>query len=162
MNAADKIAAGLEDISILDTGLVRLKGRDIQAKRLMPLWPGVLYRNKVAIIAGLPGDGKSLITTDIVARISRGDHWPTCDLRAPKGYAIMITAEDEQQDTIRPRLDAAKADPDRYEIITGVKRTDDKTGEFELDTVSLIDDLPKIEAVIAETSATIVIIDPLT
>jgi hypothetical protein len=142
-------------------GLVRIRGSDIVAKPLHPIWPGVLYRGKVMIFAGLPGDGKSLGTCDIVARVTSGGIWPTTNMKAEKGYAIIVTAEDDPEDTIRPRLDVAGADPHRYELITGVNRRNE-TGELELDTLSLLADIPKIEAVIAETHAAALIVDPLT
>jgi KaiC/GvpD/RAD55 family RecA-like ATPase len=143
-------------------GLIRLKGRSIKAKVLIPIWPGVLFQGKCTIIAGLPGDGKSASVCDIVARITKGSSFPCTNVTPEPGYAILITAEDDPEDTLRPRLDIAGADPDRYEVITGVQRTNEKTGELELDTVSLIEDLPKIEAAIKETKAAILVIDPLT
>jgi KaiC/GvpD/RAD55 family RecA-like ATPase len=143
-------------------GLVRLRGRDIKPKRLEPIWPGVLYKGKVVIFAGLPGDGKSAMTCDIVARITTGGVWPCSIVRAKAGYALLLTAEDDPEDTIRPRMDVAGADPDKYEIVTGVRRVDAQTGETTLDTVSLIADLPKIETAIMQTGAVALVVDPLT
>ena len=158
--SADPLYAQFTEVPL--EGLVRVRGRSITPKRLTPIWPGVLFKGKVTIIAGLPGDGKSASVGDIIARITRGRPFPCTTVCVPPGYAILITAEDDPEDTLRPRLDVAEADPDRFEIITGVKRTNEKTGELELDTVSLIADLPKIEAAVEETKATILVIDPLT
>ena len=41
--------------------------------------------------------------------------------RAPLGSVIILSAEDDAADTIRPRLDAAGADPDKVHIVSAVK-----------------------------------------
>jgi len=153
--------AGSEDAPA-ERKLIRVRGTQIKAKRLDAIWPGVLYRGKVMILAGLPGDAKSTLTCDIVARITKGMIWPCSTVRAEVGYSVLLTAEDDPADTIRPRMDVAGADPDRYEIITGALEVDPKTGAKTLDIVSLIEDLGRIEAVLVETSATALVVDPLT
>src|SRR5688572_14570711 len=135
-------ADNIVELNIPAEGLVRIRGADIVAKPLEPIWPGVLYRGKVMILAGLPGDGKSLAACDVVSRTTRPGVWPTTTTRADQGYAIIITAEDDPEDTIRPRLDVAGADPNRYELITGVNRRNERSGKLELDTLSLLADIP--------------------
>ncbi len=135
---------------------------DITAKALEPLWPGFLYRGKITISAGLPGDGKSLSSNDITARITSGGRWPVGNGRFEVAPVLMLTAEDDPNDTIRPRLDMAGANTDLIDLIEGVHHEDLKTKENTLDLVSLINDLPKIEALIIERGAHLLIIDPLT
>jgi RecA-family ATPase len=73
----------------------------------------------------------------------------------------MLTAEDDVSDTVRPRLDVVGADEKRYEVITGAMTIDTITGKPVLDAVSLVDDLPLIEAAIIENGATLLVVDPL-
>jgi putative DNA primase/helicase len=93
----------------------------IKVRELEPLWPGVLWRGKSTLLGGDPGLGKSLVTVDIAARVSRGDPWPCTSAKTEPGTVLMISAEDEPEDTIVPRLVAAGADLDRIQFFEGVR-----------------------------------------
>lgn len=81
------------------------------------LWPGRIPLGKITLLAGRPGAGKSFLTCDIAARVSRGATWPVDLARAPRGDVLFITAEDDPGDTIRPRLDAHGADCSRVHLL---------------------------------------------
>jgi putative DNA primase/helicase len=134
----------------------------VRAKPIRPLFAGCLYHAKVTVIAGIPGDGKSLLATDFVARISAGKNHPVGDGKFKVAACLLLTAEDDPADTIRPRLDQAGADNELVELIEGVHRVDPVTGERSLDLVSLINDLPAIERKIVDLDAALLVIDPLT
>jgi KaiC/GvpD/RAD55 family RecA-like ATPase len=134
----------------------------IEAKAIRPLWPGCLYRGKVTVIAGLPGEGKSLLALDTIARISAGKPWPVGDGRFEAAPVVLLTAEDDPADTIKPRLDLAGADNDRIKLIEGVHHIDPVTLRRSLDLASLINDLAAIEHKIVELGAHALVIDPLT
>jgi putative DNA primase/helicase len=134
----------------------------IQAKRIVPLWPGALYAGKVTVLAGLPGEGKSLASIDIASRISVGAAWPCGDGQFEKARVLLLSVEDDPADTIRPRADVAGGNAELIEYIKGVSRTDEETGKRVLDTVSLIADLFSIEAKITAMGAVFFIVDPLT
>jgi putative DNA primase/helicase len=133
----------------------------IAAKAIVPIWPGVLYRGKTTVIAGVPGDGKSLLSNDIAARKSAGQAWPCGRGQFEQGCSMFMTAEDDPADTLRPRFDAAGANTDLIELVRGVSRLD-HDGKRVLDTVSLIEDLPRIEEKLIQLVATLLVIDPLT
>lgn len=124
--------------------------------------PGVLYRGKVTVLGGVPGDGKSLISNDTAARVSAGAAWPVGNGRFAAAPVLLLTAEDDPADTIRPRLDMAGANCDRVHLIEGAYRVNDTTGDRSLDLVSLITDLPAIEQKVVELGAHLIVIDPLT
>jgi KaiC/GvpD/RAD55 family RecA-like ATPase len=134
----------------------------IKAKPIRPLWPGYLYRGKVTVLAGVPGDGKSLSTIDTVARISAGRSWPVGNGQFDVAPVLLLTAEDDVADTIKPRLDMAGADCEKVELIEGVHCVDAATGERTLELVSLTQNLPAIERKITELGAHLLVIDPLT
>ena len=69
----------------------------------------------------------------------------------------MLSAEDGLRDTIRPRLDAAGADPER---IFGVSTVVEAKGGERM--ISLTKDLSVIERAIEHVGAGLVIVDPLT
>jgi hypothetical protein len=133
----------------------------ITAKPIVPLWPGVLYAGKVTVVAGVPGDGKSLVSVDITARISAGLAWPVGDGRFKQSRVALMTAEDDPADTIRPRLDTGGANVELVELIRGVSRIDEN-GKRVLDMVSLTDDVPKLEVRLLELAVSLLVIDPLT
>jgi hypothetical protein len=92
----------------------------IVPKPLRWLWRDRIPAGKVSLLAGNPDQGKSLITVDIAARITTGTPFPDgapCTL----GSVIMLSAEDDPEDTIRPRLEAAGADVSRAHCLRGVR-----------------------------------------
>lgn len=80
----------------------------ISPQPLKWLWSGRIPLGKLTLLIGDPGLGKSLATVDLTARITRGVDFPdgACSVG---GSVIMLSAEDDPEDTIRPRLDAAGA-----------------------------------------------------
>jgi hypothetical protein len=77
------------------------------------LWPGRLALGKLAILDGDPGLGKSLVTLDLCARLSTGRPFPDGAAGPGASGAIVLNAEDGEEDVIRPRLQALGADLER-------------------------------------------------
>ena len=108
----------------------KLRMGDVASESLEWLWPLRIGLGKLTLLVGDPGLGKSFLTVDLAARVSRGAGWP--DDRqsfAPQGSVILLNAEDNPSDTIRPRLEAAGADLTRIMTLcpsdgkgTGIKR----------------------------------------
>jgi putative DNA primase/helicase len=116
--------AGL-DISEGITPVLRAAS-DIEPRELEPLWPGVLWIGKPTLLVGDPGLGKSLATVDIAARVSRGAAWP-CETGTRKaGNVLMLSAEDDPEDTIVPRLIAAGADLTKIAFFDAVRVLDER------------------------------------
>jgi hypothetical protein len=78
------------------------------------LWPGRIPLGKVTLLVGDPGVGKSLLALDVAARLSSGQPWPDVSqpARLPTNV-LLLSAEDDLADTIRPRLEAMGADCSR-------------------------------------------------
>jgi hypothetical protein len=98
---------------------------------LVFLWPGRIPLGKLPLIAGDPGLGKSLITTDMAARVSAGMPWPENRRRQKRGSVILLSAEDDLDDTIRPRLDAAGADVSQIVALRSVDSLRDDLEQLE-------------------------------
>ena len=96
------------------------KVSDIKAKPIHWLWPGRITQGKVSMIAGNPGLGKSLVTVDMAATVSMGGLWPVDRQCCEVGNVIILSAEDDPLDTIRPRLEAAGADLSKVYILDAV------------------------------------------
>jgi putative DNA primase/helicase len=79
-----------------------------------------MYIGKLTTLAGMPDQGKSVVTCDIAARVTRGDEWPDGAGRAPQGSVIILSAEDDPEDTIAPRLLAAGAVMEKVYILNSL------------------------------------------
>ncbi|HOJ20972.1 MAG TPA: AAA family ATPase [Armatimonadota bacterium] len=132
---------------------------DVQPEAVMWLWPGWLPRGKLALLDGDPGLGKSLITLDLAARVSRGASMPDGAGGGEPAGVVILTAEDDLSDTVRPRLDAAGADVSKIAALAAVRRRTEGGAEV-LETPTLMD-LEALRQAIASVSAALVIIDPL-
>jgi DNA polymerase len=121
------------------------------------IWPGRFAVGKLGVIAGLPDEGKGLFLCDVAGRITRpGSAWPCGEGIAPFGNVILLTAEDDIDDTVLPRLKAAGADLEHVEIVQMIPE-----GEGER-MFSLVTDLPLLRQKIVEVGdVRIVQIDPV-
>jgi hypothetical protein len=121
----DQAASELLDAKGPRVKVVRVA--DVEARELEPLWPGLLWVGKPTLLVGDPGLSKSTMVCDIVARITRHRDWPCGVEKTIDGDVLMLSAEDDVADTLRPRLEAAGADISRVHflenIITGDGRT---------------------------------------
>jgi len=135
---------------------------DVTPEPVRWLWPGRFARGKVTLIAGDPGLGKSFLTLDLAARVSTGMGWPDAphERREPGGV-VLLSAEDDITDTIRPRLDAAGADCTRIEALTGVRGASDD-GERIVETPIDLTDTTYIEQAIEQVErCKLIVIDPV-
>lgn len=111
---------------------------DVRAETVRWVWPEVLAAGKLTLLAGDPGLGKSFVTLDIAARVTNGGPWPPDDPsdgsgeRVPPRGVVLLSAEDDPADTIRPRLDAAGADVSRVCLLDGLRLADGAYDEFDL------------------------------
>jgi putative DNA primase/helicase len=91
------------------------------------LWPGRIAAGRVTLLVGDPGLGKSLLALDVAARVTNAQPWPDAPpdlaqptpspiplppspLQPPPSSVLLLCAEDDIADTIRPRLEALGAD----------------------------------------------------
>ena len=118
------------------------------------LYPFIPY-GKVTIIQGDPGEGKTTMVLQMIARLTRGEPvFPKEELENPSegnGTPITVlyqTAEDGLGDTIKPRLTAAGADCSRVIVIDDREKA-----------LTMMDE--RLETAIKETAARLVVLDPI-
>jgi hypothetical protein len=95
----------------------------------------------VTVLGGIGGLGKSTLTCLWAARNA--------------GVTLIATAEDSPETTVRPRLEAAGADLDRVHFV--LVRTPDGTE----DGIAIPDDVSQLDELVTETTASLVVVDPL-
>jgi putative DNA primase/helicase len=115
---------------------------DVEPEPIEWLWEGYFARGKLTLIGGDPDLGKSQISIDVSARLSRGLHWPN-GARAPLGSTIFLCSEDGVADTVRPRAEAAGADLAKLFVLDSSVIKNDKARRFNLQ-----DDLDTLAAAI--------------
>jgi putative DNA primase/helicase len=130
--------------------------QDVAVEPLDWLWPGRLLFGKYNLIVGDGGIGKSTITIDIAARLSRGVPLPD-GTRHPACGTLLVMPEDGAGDTIRPRLENAGADLSRIGLIQTL--TDPEDGMEMIPTIP--DDVAAIETAIIQIGARLLVLDPL-
>ena len=121
--------------------------RDVEVEPICWLWYPFIPYSKVTIIQGDPGEGKTTLVLQIIARLTKGESIIDEKEQSPINV-IYQTAEDGLADTIKPRLLSADADCSKVLVI------DDR------DTPLTMRDV-RLEQAIAETSAKLVVLDPI-
>ena len=135
---------------------ITIKASEVHSKPIRWLWPKQIAKGKLTILTGDPGLGKSQISNFIAATVSRGGKWPIDGSSAEKGSVILLNAEDDAGDTIKPRLQALNADLENIQLMLGISVDSDPRG-FRLDK-----DLEELRSAIDEMqNPQLVIIDPI-
>lgn len=110
------------------------------------LWYPYIPYGKICVLQGDPGCGKSMLMTDIIAKLTSGKMLPDGKRHEPINV-IYQCSEDGIEDTIKPRLEKAGADCSKVACI-----------DEDLVTLTLNDD--KIEQAIKASLAKLIVIDP--
>jgi len=126
---------------------------NVRTRKVEWAWHNYLALGKLSIVEGDPGDGKSVLTVDLAARWSSGAALPDGREHGGPWPVFMISAEDDPEDTIVPRLIAAGA---RLDLVTLFPHGASPDRPFEFSS-----DLPALERRIMEVGARIIIFDPL-
>jgi putative DNA primase/helicase len=133
---------------------------DIAPKPVRWLWPGRIPLGKLTLLIGDPGLGKSLLTVDVVSHLTRATSFPD-GAACESGSAILLSAEDDAADTIRPRLDAAGAEVSRVHVLEAV-RVQLTNGSLTERTFNLETDIAALEGALQEhPEVRLIVIDPL-
>jgi hypothetical protein len=116
------------------------------------LWPGRLALGKLALLDGDPDLGKSLLTLDLCARLTRGLPFPDGAPGPGPANVVVLSAEDGV-DTVRPRLQALGADLDRVFVHAPDAGRDEP--------IRIPTNLAPLNEVVGDTKARLVVFDPV-
>lgn len=122
--------------------------KNIKCKKVEWLWYPYIPFGKITIIQGDPGDGKSTFALNLSALVSNGVNMPFSRKKNEPFAVVYQNNEDGKEDTICPRLKACGANLDR---IAYIEETD----------ASLTMGDERLEKVLDETGARLLILDPI-
>lgn len=123
---------------------------EIQAEEVeWLLYPFIPY-GKVTIIQGDPGEGKTTMVLQIIAKLTKGEAvLPEEDMEKREPMTVLYqTAEDGLGDTIKPRLLSAGADCSKVIVIDDREKA-----------LTMMDE--RLEEAIIRTKARLVVLDPI-
>jgi hypothetical protein len=129
------------------------RASEITAREAVWLWDQRLPLGKLCVLAGPAGQGKSLFTVELAARVSRGELHG--HLFGEPAAVVLITGEDDPEDTITPRLIAADAETDRVLLV------DHASPDGSRSPLTLPHDSEQLAQTIAEHAVRLVIVDPI-
>src|SRR5216683_2045345 len=134
----------------------------VKKKKLYWLWEHRIPFGFLSTIAGDPDEGKSLITLYLAACVSKGEKLYGNLLDTEPGEILLLSAEDDPETTLRPRLEAAGAALDRIHLLESVMLTDGAGQEGSERLAQLDTDIKAIERILDENPAiTLIVIDPI-
>ena len=131
----------------ISDGVTAVPAATIRPERVEWLWPDRIPRGTLTLLVGDPGLGKSLLTIDLAAQLSRGE-------LGEAGAALLATGEDIASATVVPRLIAAGADLEQAHLVQR------HLGGTE-SVLQLPRDASALRAQVQQTRAKLVVIDPL-
>src|SRR5215207_7634630 len=134
------------DIEAIPVGIML---SEVQAETVEWLWERRIPLGKITVLDGDPGLGKSVLTTDLAARVTTGRAMPYGFQKREPAGVVILSAEDGAGDTIRPRFDAAGGDPEKV-VLLGTE-----------EMLGIPEDLGTIERAIKQVDAKLVIVDPI-
>lgn len=163
-----RIKEEIEGKSNNNVNLALYNADEIELKELKWLWYPYIPANKMTIVQGDPGIGKSFAVIDVCARVSTGAAFPyvsvwrdnefhkvTPETRKPANV-MYCSNEDGADDTILPRFINSGGDLSRLKIFKGEKKDNDYEAPF-----NFTDKIYLLEEAIKRTNPAIVVFDPL-
>jgi putative DNA primase/helicase len=151
---------GNHDTKAVETGPMLVCVADVEPRAIEWIWPSRIPAGRITMLVGRPGAGKSFLCSEITARVTTGSPWPDGRGKAPLGDVLIISAEDDAHDTLRPRLDASQADVNRVHLLTCVRRVDADGNQIEC-TFTLSDVLNLEKALQRLNGCKLCIVDPI-
>jgi AAA domain-containing protein len=153
-----------ESTASLNLELSGIKLSEVETQQVDWLWEKRIPLGNITVLDGDPGMGKSLLATNLAARVSIGSPMPD-GTPGKQGSVILIAPEDGAGDTIRPRIEAAGGEPSKVLLLNFVNSLDVKNIKklnMSETPFSLSRDLYLLEEAIEQTRAILVVLDPLT
>lgn len=121
--------------------------QDVKSKKVEWLWYPYIPYGKITIIQGDPGEGKTTVVLSLISMLSKGEPLPFSNEKI-SAISIYQNAEDDNSDTIKPRLEHHKAN---CKNVCFIEKSD---GLLFMDDDS-------IEKAIVKSKAKLLVLDPI-
>lgn len=130
-----------------------VRASSITPRKVEFLWPGRVPLGKMTTFAGQGGLGKTLVLCDLAARVSRGGELPFSGGEcATAGNVLFISGEDDEDDTLVPRLMEAGADLNRVMFLSAAAQDNFTLAALDLLT-SVLDQVGDVRLVVVDPPA---------
>src|ERR1700693_2570425 len=110
---------------------------EVKSKRLEWLWPERIPSGKITLISGNADSGKTTLLCDLIARFTTGEAWPdgaendaSEETLRPRRSVLLLNAEDDVEDTLLPRLQAANATVRLVHLASAARLTNCRDSSF--------------------------------
>lgn len=142
-------------------GLEIFDAAAIEPKAVQWLWRGRLPIGHLTLFAGAPEIGKSMVTLDIVTRLTTGADWPDGEANGRIVKSLIFSAEDGMADTIIARLVWFGAARGHIHVVKRMRQIDD-SGEISRRPFNIKTDLAQVEKYLDKyAEAKLIVIDPV-
>jgi hypothetical protein len=135
--------------------LVQRVAQEVAEEPVEWLWPGFIAFGNLTVLDGDPGLGKSTLTLDLAARLTRGRGVPGHP-PVPPAAVLLACCEDSASHTLVPRLRVAEANLAQVFLL---EETREQHGGAR--PLQLPDDLLLIQREVERRQARLLVIDPL-
>ncbi|HSS11666.1 MAG TPA: AAA family ATPase, partial [Acidimicrobiales bacterium] len=135
--------------------LIALTVGKVRPVKVKWLWDGWLPAGKLVALDGDPDTGKSTVSLDLAARVTKGAAMPDGSSGPSSAAVVLLSGEDDLDDTIVWRLMAAGADLD---LVTHIQAVEGERGEAPF---TIPGDLILLEELVGDVGAAMVVIDVL-
>lgn len=130
---------------------------DMAPERFSWLWPGRFPEDRVSVLMGESGAGKSTFWTWFASVVTTGGRWPDGSRCGKRGSVLVLQSEEVPSQEIRDRVTRFGGDLDKVHFLDGVIRDGG-----EMTTTSLANDVPAIDAALDQLGdVALVVVDPL-
>ncbi len=107
------------DLGDVDDDDLFVRASTITPREVRWLWQSRIPLGKMTTFAGQGGLGKTMVLCDLAARVSAGHEWPLSNGEcAEPGDVLFISGEDDEDDTLVPRMIEAGADRERIVFLS--------------------------------------------
>jgi hypothetical protein len=91
---------------------------EIEEKQTTWFWYPYIAAGCVTLVGAKGGTGKGIACMSIAAAVTKHNFFPASTEKAPQGTVLWCEAEDDPNETLKPRAIAAGADCDKIELLT--------------------------------------------
>lgn len=135
--------------------LVVTSMNDVEEQAVDWIWPRWLARRKFHLLAGYAGDGKSMMSASLIATLSKGGVLPD-GTRCDPHRILLLLAEDDLEDTVKPRLRWHGANMANVVAIEAVEDPDGRRRSF-----SIAQHVELLEPLVVENKIDLLVVDPV-